>query len=418
VSIVVFLGPTLELDAARAILPAAVYARPAAAGDVFNAVENQAEAVVLIDGLFDQVPSVWHKEILYALSRGIPVYGASSLGALRAAELHSFGMIGVGRIFEAFRDGVLEDDDEVAVVHRAAEDGFACLSEAMVNLRDGLVGAAAAGVIRDVTRDRLEAAAKARFYAARSWDGVYADAATLGIAADEVAALRAFVQRERPNLKRDDGVRVLELVAAMGTARRHVPSFDFQPTCHWVDFMLRARRVGTDDTATPADAVTLEALVHRISVSSGNASPVLRDALWLQLLVAESERLDLTVEQRALDDAAARLALRTDLDDDDQDQLASAAAIAAELIGRRLPELAPFVRLSLAERGELAAVVAEIARAEAPVTDIDLAPMLEAYRRSSGIHEATPEAYARRLGLASPRAFIDELVAWYSVQGC
>ena len=45
------------------------------------------------------------------------------MGALRAAELHAFGMRGVGRIFEAFRDGELEDDDEVAVVHGPAEPG-------------------------------------------------------------------------------------------------------------------------------------------------------------------------------------------------------------------------------------------------------------------------------------------------------
>jgi hypothetical protein len=39
------------------------------------------------------------------------------MGALRAAELHTFGMVGVGRVFEGYRDGVYEDDDEVAVVH-------------------------------------------------------------------------------------------------------------------------------------------------------------------------------------------------------------------------------------------------------------------------------------------------------------
>ena len=46
------------------------------------------------------------------------------MGALRAAELHVFGMVGVGRVFELFRDGLLEDDDEVAVAHGPADSGY------------------------------------------------------------------------------------------------------------------------------------------------------------------------------------------------------------------------------------------------------------------------------------------------------
>ena len=81
-SIVVFLGPSLAEADARAILPDARYLPPAAAGDLYNALASEPSAFVIVDGFFDQVPSVWHKEVLFALSRGVPVYGASSLGAL------------------------------------------------------------------------------------------------------------------------------------------------------------------------------------------------------------------------------------------------------------------------------------------------------------------------------------------------
>ena len=70
------------------------------------------------------------------------MFGAASMGALRAAELAAFGMEGVGAIFEAFREGVLEDDDEVAVIHGPAEFGYPVLSEAMVNIRRTLSDAA------------------------------------------------------------------------------------------------------------------------------------------------------------------------------------------------------------------------------------------------------------------------------------
>jgi hypothetical protein len=46
--------------------------------------------------IFDSTPAVLHKEILWAMDRGVGVSGAASMGALRAAELHWYGMVGVG----------------------------------------------------------------------------------------------------------------------------------------------------------------------------------------------------------------------------------------------------------------------------------------------------------------------------------
>ena len=79
----------------------------------------------IVDGYFDTVPSVWHKEILVAMQRGVHVFGASSMGALRAAELHPFGMVGIGQVYEWYRDGTIDADDEVAVAHGPAEFAFA-----------------------------------------------------------------------------------------------------------------------------------------------------------------------------------------------------------------------------------------------------------------------------------------------------
>jgi hypothetical protein len=100
----VFLGPSLSVAEARGILDAH-YLPPVTMGDVTRLVARRPSAIGIIDGLFERVPAVWHKEILFALSQGIPVYGASSMGALRAAELEAFGMIGIGQIFAAYRDG-------------------------------------------------------------------------------------------------------------------------------------------------------------------------------------------------------------------------------------------------------------------------------------------------------------------------
>ena len=99
-----FVGPTL---AAEKIAEAGSFVclPPVAQGDLYRAALRRPRAIGVIDGYFSGAPSVWHKEILWAISQGIPVFGSASMGALRAAELHAFGMRGVGRIFEAFRDG-------------------------------------------------------------------------------------------------------------------------------------------------------------------------------------------------------------------------------------------------------------------------------------------------------------------------
>ena len=138
--ICVFLGPTLASRDARLVLEAD-YRPPAAQGDVFRAVDHGAVAIGIIDGYFQRIASVWHKEILWAMKQGVHMFGSASMGALRAAELHGFGMRGVGQIFADYRDGVLVDDDEVAVLHGPAEADYVAVSEAMVNIRATLAAA-------------------------------------------------------------------------------------------------------------------------------------------------------------------------------------------------------------------------------------------------------------------------------------
>jgi hypothetical protein len=122
--ILVYLGPSLPLAKAREILPNAIYRPPARQGDIVTDIVTYSPSrIILIDGEFRQNLSVWHKEIVYALQYpGIKaIYGASSIGALRAAELDYLGMIGIGQIYQWYRDGVTEDDSEVALSYTARD---------------------------------------------------------------------------------------------------------------------------------------------------------------------------------------------------------------------------------------------------------------------------------------------------------
>ena len=232
---------------------------PVAQGDVYRAAQRRPQAIGIIDGYFSGAPSVWHKEILWAMSRGIPVFGSASMGALRAAELHAFGMRGVGRIFEAFRDGELEDDDEVAVVHGPAELGHIQASEAMVNIRATLARAETEGVLSKSSRGALEAFGKSMFFPQRSWQALLEGAATLGVAESERAALSAWLTNGRVDQKRADA---LEMLAAMREALlgsiEEAPKFNFEWTYFWDEFVRRFEAGHESPGASPQQRVIEE----------------------------------------------------------------------------------------------------------------------------------------------------------------
>lgn len=111
----VFVGPSLDQETAVEHL-AATYLPPIRRGDLPAVVSRGARAVGIIDGEFNQSLAVSVMEIRAALNQGVRIWGASSMGALRAVECRSLGMKGVGWIYERYEDGTLTADDEVALV--------------------------------------------------------------------------------------------------------------------------------------------------------------------------------------------------------------------------------------------------------------------------------------------------------------
>jgi hypothetical protein len=207
-SVHVFLGPSLPAEDAHKELDA-TYHPPVAQGDIIRLVRQKPAVIGIIDGYFEGVPSVWHKEILFAMARGVHVVGASSMGALRAAELYQFGMEGIGAVFEAFRDGRLEDDDDVAVIHGPPELGFPPLSEAMVNIRRTLSDALAHDIISEATRQRLEELAKMLAYKDRTFANMMDLAREYGVAKLEVDQFAAWLPNGRVDQKREDALLLL-----------------------------------------------------------------------------------------------------------------------------------------------------------------------------------------------------------------
>src|SRR3989339_231116 len=166
-STVIFLGPTLPIAEAKKIYPNAWYCDPAKCMDVLKILRLKPQRILIIDGYYEQIAAVWHKEILLAMDEGVEVFGASSMGALRAAELAEFGMQGLGKIFQDFHSGKMIDDDEVAVLHAPERDNFRALNDAMVNIRATLEKAVAEKIIDSKLAEKIIIEAKKTNYVDR-----------------------------------------------------------------------------------------------------------------------------------------------------------------------------------------------------------------------------------------------------------
>jgi hypothetical protein len=163
----------LPLEEARATLDA-TFLQPAAQGDVLLAAHAfHPRAMVLIDGQFEDRPPVRHKEILWAISQGIAMIGAASMGAIRAAELCDFGMIGVGAIYRWYRRWPLAPDDAVAVQSGPAETGFLPLTTAMVDLQATFSHLMRCRLITLADRRRLVDIARTMNFRDRSLEAVF-----------------------------------------------------------------------------------------------------------------------------------------------------------------------------------------------------------------------------------------------------
>jgi hypothetical protein len=247
--LVVFLGPTLPRAAAAGILDA-VYLPPAEQGSVVRAVRtHRPRAIVLIDGSFGKVPAVRHKEILWALAKGVAVFGAASMGALRAAELAAFGMQGHGFIYRWYALTPLADDDEVAVAMSPPELGAAPLSEALVNIRVTLRRAMRAGIVTAEERRALDALARGTHFVDRSYPGLLADARSILPGRSQIALdrLAGWLPLGAIDRKREDAVGLLRKLARHPELLERGPDTPtFQLTEAWV-YDLDAAGLWDDD---------------------------------------------------------------------------------------------------------------------------------------------------------------------------
>lgn len=200
---VVFLGPSLEVSVARDIFPAR-YIPPAARGDIPRLIaQGRVKVICLIDGVFFQECAVGHREILAAIKSGVTVFGSSSMGALRASELDTLGMIGIGEIYRRYKTGEIISDDEVALVYDP--ETWIALSVPLVNIRYTIEEGIKEGVISGESGLILLESARSLYYPERTYQRVLSIAKG-NIPELEWESFREYTTQGVKDLKRIDAI--------------------------------------------------------------------------------------------------------------------------------------------------------------------------------------------------------------------
>ncbi|HMK53974.1 MAG TPA: TfuA-related McrA-glycine thioamidation protein [Methanobacteriaceae archaeon] len=207
--IIIFIGPSISLEEAEKILKAD-YRHPVGRGDVNMAIMDHPYIIGIIDGVFHQEPAVSHREILDALDKNIIVVGGASMGALRAAELDEMGMIGVGKVYQSYKNGLIESDDEVAVVFEPSTQEQ--LSEALVTMNYNFKKAYQHGIVSKEEWDQLYRAAKDIYYPKRTYAIVFRNS---GIEPEKINKLETFLEKYGEDIKNQDAREVLNYIKSI-----------------------------------------------------------------------------------------------------------------------------------------------------------------------------------------------------------
>lgn len=209
---IVFGGPSLSH------LPAGSRRRielrpPARRGDLEAlAGESRPATVVLVDGLFGGAMAVTPTECRHLLDAGWRVLGASSMGALRASELWSLGMIGVGDIYTLFRLGVLRSDADVAVAYDP--DGFSELTISLVYVRSVLSAMERRQELSALQARKFLARARAVYWCDRTWERLGREWRDGNLNARALARAIELIRDPRLDPKKTDAVLAVHSVLA------------------------------------------------------------------------------------------------------------------------------------------------------------------------------------------------------------
>ena len=204
---VVFLGPSLTLNEASSRLPTAEFRPPARRDDLDKIDGTKTRVVVLIDGtmVYDHPPSP--SEVWRLVDRGITVFGAASLGALRAVELRDLGVRGVGWVYRQYLNGLVTADDELLA--RLDPRTQSATTVFQINIRFGLGRLRRRGVISHFLAESLLQDIAGLYFEDRSPTNIERIGRAHGLSSSHLAEL----------FSRQSDIKARDAAVALATAR-------------------------------------------------------------------------------------------------------------------------------------------------------------------------------------------------------
>ncbi|MEE0024130.1 TfuA-related McrA-glycine thioamidation protein [Methanobrevibacter sp.] len=214
VKVIIYTGLSLPFDEARELLDShddveVIYKKPIKRGDLGHDIKENPDIIGIIDGVFHQNSSVGHKEILNVIDKGVTVVGSSSMGALRASELDTLGMHGIGYVYEQYATGKVASDDDVAVM--LDSETLESLSEPLINMDYVFTNAVSENIITSDEKDELIQIAKSTFYPKRNYSKTLNES---NLDDEKKSKLINFI-RTSPDIKKEDAKELIKYIAGM-----------------------------------------------------------------------------------------------------------------------------------------------------------------------------------------------------------
>jgi len=197
-----------------------VWAGPAEQGDMVAAVLEGFENILIVDGYFYTKFPCTTLEVMLALENEVNVFGASSIGALRAVELDAWGMVGMGRVYEYLKKQEIKPYHVVAQTYDEADRP---LTTPLIQIVYFLVCASSDGIVTREEHEALRAAADEIHFTFLSFDSFFRKVESSGtLPPHKAVALRDYCDAKGAahfDIKRQDALALLGSFRAMAAGR-------------------------------------------------------------------------------------------------------------------------------------------------------------------------------------------------------
>jgi hypothetical protein len=227
------------------------------------------------------------------------------MGALRAVETEGFGTVGVGRIFEWYRDGVIDGDDEVALFHGDEAANFQPMSLPLVNIRATVARAVEEGELDGPTGSVLIDVARALYYPERNVASIAAGLTDHGCSQSTVARVTSLLTDKMLDLKREDARLLLAALHRVVDGIETLPpkvEFDFARSGVFETLYNLDRRVERGGST-----VSMEDIAEHVAMYAPDYRDIRRGAMDRAVTVYFGKQVGLTVSMEEVAAERTRL---------------------------------------------------------------------------------------------------------------